>query len=124
LDADAAVVCLEAEERPAADEAVPADALAADDALEQEGPVAVVDLAEGGDRRQRVADQLPEDGDEAGVARQRQEFVKTRTVAHTRFPSAGLPLVKGGPRSSFPNSVWERQPAKLCFALGRIIGSA
>ena len=54
----AAVERLELEERPRAEEAVAADPLAADDALEEERPVALLDLAEGADGRERVAGEL------------------------------------------------------------------
>ena len=79
---DAAVERLEAEERPGAEEAVAAEPLAADDALEQERPVALLDLAEGADRRESVAEELAVDGDDRVPGRQLGELVERGEVAH------------------------------------------
>src|SRR5205814_5677462 len=81
-DVDVIAVGLEAQERAGAEERVAAEALAADDALEQERPVALLDLAERADRRQRVADQLAVDRHDAGAARQLDEFFVSGTVTH------------------------------------------
>ena len=75
---DAAAVRLEAQERAGAEEAVAAEPFAADDALEEERPVALLDLAEGADRRERVADELAVDRHHAVAARQLDEFLEGR----------------------------------------------
>ncbi len=75
---------LEAQERARAEEAVAAQPLAADDAFEEERPVAFLDLAEGGDRRQRVADQLAIDRDDVALLGQLQKLVKGRQVVVVR----------------------------------------
>src|SRR5262249_6265151 len=72
---------LEAQERPGAQEAVAAQALAADDALEEEGPFAFLDLAESADRGQRVADELSVHRHQTAVSGQLQEFVEAGMVA-------------------------------------------
>src|SRR6266436_5919860 len=82
LKLNAALVGLEAKERTGAEEAVTAEAFAADDALEEERPVAVLDLAKRGHRGERVADELPVDRNQAVVAGQVQEFVEGRAVTH------------------------------------------
>jgi hypothetical protein len=81
---------LEGAERAAPEEAVAPDALAADDALEEERPVALLEHAERGDRRERVAGQLPVHGHDGVAARQRGELVEGRTVGHVSL-AAGAP---------------------------------
>src|ERR1700736_217254 len=58
LDLHAAIERLETDERPGTEEAITAEAFAVDHALEEKRPIAFLDLAEGADRRQRVADEL------------------------------------------------------------------
>ena len=82
LEDDAVAERLEAQERAGADEAVAAEPLAADDALEEERPFPLLNFAEGADGRERVADELAVDGHEAGLAGQLGEFLEGRTVAH------------------------------------------
>src|SRR5262249_3936124 len=79
---DAAAERLEAQERARAEEAVAAQALAADDALEQERPVALLDLAEGADRGERVAGELAVDRHQVALAGEADELVERRVVAH------------------------------------------
>ena len=85
LKDDAIAERLEAQEGAGAEEAVAAEPFAADDALEQERPFAFLDLAEGADGRERVADELAVDRDQAGLAGQLDEFLEGRTVAHKQW---------------------------------------
>src|SRR5262249_56394860 len=82
LNLHAAVERLESQERPGAEKAVAAEPFTTDDALEQESPVALLDLAESADRRKGVADQLAVDGDHSCMAGQVGELVEGRVVAH------------------------------------------
>lgn len=103
------VLGLKTQERPGAEEAVAADAFSADDAFEQERPVSFLDLAEGADRRQGVADQLPIDGHHAGAGRQGNKFIETGMVAHGRSRSSSIVnSVDGGSRG-------KRGPDKYCL---------
>src|SRR5438128_6261451 len=81
------IMRLEAQPRSRADKTVPAQALAADDAFKEEGPVAFLNLAEGTHRRERISDQLAIDRNQAGRAGELHEFVKRGAVAHA------LPIV-------------------------------
>ena len=72
LDAHEPIPCLEHQERPRPDEAVAPQTFAADDALAQERPVAVLDLAERRHGREGIADQLPIDRHEVVLLRQVQ----------------------------------------------------
>ncbi len=82
LKDDAGAERLEAQEGAGADEAVTAEPLAADDALEQKRPFALLNLTEGADGRERVADELAVDRHQAGLAGQLDEFLEGRMVAH------------------------------------------
>src|SRR5262245_55226264 len=82
MNLDAVLVGLEAQERAGAEEAVAPHALAADDGLEQERPSALLDLAEGADRRQGVADQLAVDRHQASVAGQFNELLEGGKILH------------------------------------------
>src|SRR5262249_42861256 len=81
---------LEAEERPGAEEAVAAQPLAANNALEEERPVPLLDLAEGGDRRECVADELAVDRHETRAPGEVQELFQIGVVAHAGFPRYAL----------------------------------
>ena len=98
-DVDLVAPGLEPEERLGAQEAEPADLLAADDALEQERRGRPLDLPEGGDRRQAVAGQLAVDRDARGLAGPAEEFLERGAMAGSwdRVPGAG---VTGGPDGS------------------------
>src|SRR5207253_704176 len=93
LHLDLMVKGLETQERSGAEEAIAAQAFAADDAFEQERPVAFLDLAEGTDRGERITDQLAIDRHEAGVAGQLDKLFQAGTVTHeylresTRLPN-------------------------------------
>ncbi len=93
MDLHARAISLETQEGTAADEAVAAQTFAADDALEQKRPVAFLNLAEGADRRQRVADELAIDRHQAhrpgGRAGQGNEFLEAGTMAHARGSHSG-----------------------------------
>ncbi len=65
LDLDAPVPGLEAQKRSGTQEAIAAQALAADDAFEQKSPIALLDLAEGGYRGEGIADELAIDRHQA-----------------------------------------------------------
>ena len=80
VEHDAAVVGLDADERRAADEAVPAVPLAADDAFKQERPIAFLHFAERADRRERVAQELAIHGDDGMTGRKPCEIVERREV--------------------------------------------
>ena len=82
LKDDAMTERLEAQERAGAEEAITAEAFAADDALEEKRPIALLNLAKGADGRERVADELAVDGHEAGLARQLDKFLEGRTITH------------------------------------------
>src|SRR5262249_48819248 len=66
-------VCFELAEWPRAEEAIAADAFAANDAFEEERPVAFLNLAEGRDRREGVAGELAIDRNHSVVPGQRGE---------------------------------------------------
>src|SRR5262249_42230363 len=93
VDFDAAPERLEAQERAGAEEAVPADALAADDALEEERPFALLNFAEGADRRERVAHELAVDGHQAGAPGQFGELLERGAVTHRRLGKRGAGLL-------------------------------
>ncbi len=82
LKDDAAAERLEAEERAGAEETIAADALAADHALEQKRPIALLNLAKSADGGERVADEPPVDGHQTRLARQLDKFIESRTVTH------------------------------------------
>ena len=82
IDADAAIPGLEQKERIGAEEAVTAEALAADDAFEQERPVAALELVERGDGREGIAQQLAIDRHHAVLAREFEVFGQAREIAH------------------------------------------
>src|SRR5437899_3030507 len=69
---------LKAQEWTGADKTIPAQALTADNAFKEEGPVAFLNLAEGAHRSERVSDQLAVNGNQAGRAGELHEFVKRR----------------------------------------------
>src|SRR5438552_2144868 len=98
------IMSVKAQERPGAEEAVAADALASDHALEQERPITFLNLAEGADRRERVADQLAIDRHDPGVAGQLGEFFKGRQIAHAA--SAAMLTLRRLPVWSY--TVWRR----------------
>src|SRR6185312_16630940 len=83
-DADLRPARLEPQERLGAEEAEPADLLAADDALEQEGRGRALDPPEGRDRGQPVAGQLAVDRDarRRGVQAAGEIFVRRAIAAH------------------------------------------
>ena len=68
--------------RPRTEEAISPDPLPADDALEQERPVALLELAERGDGRERVAGEPAVHRHDRVAVRQRGELVERRTVRH------------------------------------------
>ena len=76
MNLHALLVRLKTQERAGADKAVTSQAFAADHALEQEGPVPFLDLAEGADRGQRIADELAIDRHQARVPSQLREFIE------------------------------------------------
>jgi hypothetical protein len=82
LHADLLAVGLDPPERPAAEEAVPADLLAADDALEEEPAAVAAEFRERGHRRQRVGDELAVDGDDGVRTSEGSKLVERRTVTH------------------------------------------
>src|SRR5437763_4539845 len=82
LQLDATAERLETQERPRPEEAVAPESLTADNALEEKRPISLLDLAEGTDRRQRVAGQLAVDRHQVALARQADELVEGRMVAH------------------------------------------
>src|SRR5262249_37333978 len=85
LQLDTIAERLEAQERPGAEEAVASQPLAADDALEEKGPISLLNLAEGANRRQRIAGELAIDRHQVALAGQADELVEGRMVAHDPF---------------------------------------
>src|SRR5262245_12029348 len=71
---------IEAQERAGADETVTAELLAADDAFKQECLLAFLNLAEGADGRQRIADQSSKDGNDRVRLRQFRERFEGRRI--------------------------------------------
>ena len=69
LDPNVAIVSPETQKRSRAKETVAANPFAADDAFEEKGPIAFLNLAKRGDRRERVADELAIDGNDAARGR-------------------------------------------------------
>src|SRR5205807_5504359 len=79
VDLHAPAVGLEAQEGASAEETVAPEALAADNALEEKGPVAFLDLAEGADGRERIADELAVDRHHAGLPGELDELLEGRS---------------------------------------------
>src|SRR5262245_49632009 len=103
--ARAVAVSLEGAEGACAEKTVAADALAADNALEQERPVALLHLAERGDGGERVAGELAIDRDDGMIPGQRGELVERRAVRHRCEPGKGGRLELVYPRE--PQSAWD-----------------
>src|SRR5262249_7177892 len=100
---------LEAQERPRAEETVASQPLAPDDALEQERPVALLNLAEGADRRQRVAGQLAVDRHQVALAGQSNELIERRVGAnHNLTPPAPPQSCPAPPERPAPRPVSAR----------------
>src|SRR5262249_45377569 len=110
LQADARAERLEAQERPGPQEAVAAVAFAADDALEQKRPIALLNLAEGADGREGVADQLAVDRHEAVPPRQLRELLRGRVVTlHDRCQTS-VSAGRGLPRHYSEKRAARRRP--------------
>src|SRR4051794_33443805 len=90
VDAHARSECFKAQKRAGADEAVPAYALAANDAFEQERPLAFLNLAKSADRGERVADKLAINRHQAGILRQRGELFESRSITHASLARAAV----------------------------------
>src|SRR2546423_890600 len=87
-DLNTAIEGLEAQQRSGTKKAIAADALAADDALEEKSPVPFLDFAKSADRRERVPCQLTVHGHQAGIAGQFHKLFKARKVTHGLSPGA------------------------------------
>src|SRR5262249_343942 len=82
LDFDTTIPSLETQKGARADEAVTPKPFAADDAFEQERPIALTDFAKSGHRRERVADKLPVNRHQGMRLGQLEKLIQGGTETH------------------------------------------